>query len=171
MIRKLFLKIKTALALKSNDAIRVSEAYANAKAIGLLYSYNESVSQSKIDELIEKLEADGKSVHTVTFVPVKTGETPEYAYFNENDLAANGNWKNEGVESFRDNPFDFLISLDWNINKYTQNILAASRAKCRVGRFEEEKSQYFELMINPKDEKYESFLKEVYHYVTNVRNG
>ena len=171
MIKKIFLKIRTALALKSNDTNRVSETYAKAKSIGLLYTYNESLSQGLITGLIEKLESDGKSVHTMTFVPFKYGETPEYAYFNEKDMGTNGNWKNETVEKFRDNPFDFLISLDWNINKYTQNILAASRAKCRVGRYEEAKSQYFELMINPKGENYEGFLKELYHYVTNVRNG
>lgn len=172
MIGKFLLKIKTALALKKNDALRVSDAYKEARKIGLLYSLDEDRTKNMLDELIGKFESDQKKVRTMTFVPVAAKiESPGYAYFNEKDLNAKGNWSKDTVEQFRNEPFDFLVSLDWNQNKYTQNILAGSKAKCRVGRYEEGKSQYFELMINPSDDKYESYLGEVYHYLTNVRNG
>ncbi|MEO9802288.1 MAG: hypothetical protein ABJF04_03525 [Reichenbachiella sp.] len=172
MIGKFLVKIKTALALKRNDAIRVSDAYKEAKKIGLLYSLDDGRSSEMLENLISKFESDRKVVSTMTFVPVAAKlENPGYAYFNEKDLNTKGNWSKDTVEQFRKEPFDFLVSLDWNQNKYTQNILAGSKAKCRVGRYEEGKSQYFELMISPSDDKYESYLGEVYHYLTNVRNG
>ena len=172
MIRKVLLKIKTALALKKNDAIRVSDAYKEAKKIGLIYTYDSTRPKSKVEDLIKNFEADQKQVSTMTFVPVSAKlADPGYAYFNEKDLNAKGNWSKDTVSQFRDEPFDFLVSLDWNQNKYTQNILAGSRAKCRVGRYEEGKDQYFEMMINPNDDKYASYLEQVYHYLTNVRKG
>lgn len=172
MIKKLLLKIKTALALKRNDTIRVSDAYKVAKKIGLLYSLDENRSDDALDELIKKFKSDKKKVSTMTFIPVSAKiKDPGFAYFNEKDLNTKGNWSKETVDQFRNEQFDFLVSLDWSQNKYTQNILAGSKAKCRVGRYEEDKSKYFELMISTGDDKYESFLDEVYHYLTNVRNG
>ena len=53
----------------------------------------------------------------------------------------------------------------------TQNILAKSKAKCRVGRFEEGKSDYFEMMIDHKENNYDQFIDQVFHYIKNVRNG
>ncbi|MEP3388692.1 MAG: hypothetical protein ABJO02_10920 [Reichenbachiella sp.] len=172
MIRKILLKIKTGLALKKNDAIRVSDAYKEAKKIGLLYSLDENRSEELVKDLIAKFESDQKQISAMTFVPVAAKlSDPGYAYFNEKDLNAKGNWSKETVSQFKNEPFDFLVSLDWNQNKYTQNILAGSKAKCRVGRYEEGKDQYFEMMINPNDDKYASYLTQVYHYLTNVRNG
>lgn len=172
MIRKILLKIKTALELKKNDAIRVSDAYKEAKHIGLLFSLDEHRPKEVLDDLITKFESDQKLVSTMTFVPIAAKlPDPGYAYFNEKDLNAKGNWSKESVSQFRKEPFDFLVSLDWNQNKYTQNILAGSKAKCRVGRYEEGKDQYFEMMINPNDDKYAKYIEQVYHYLTNVRNG
>ncbi|MEO9964381.1 MAG: hypothetical protein ABJF11_01250 [Reichenbachiella sp.] len=172
MIGKFLVKLKTALALKRNDTIRVSDAYKEAKKIGLLFTLDENRANDLLDELIAKFESDQKKVTTMTFVPVSAKlDDPGYAYFNEKDLNAKGNWSKSTVEQFRNEPFDFLVSLDWNQNKYTQNILAGSKAKCRVGRFEEGKNKFFELMISSKDDKYQSFMEEVYHYLTNVRNG
>lgn len=172
MIGKFLVKLKTALALKKNDALRVSDAYKEAKSIGLIYSLDDNRSKDMLSRIIAKFESDNKEVSTMTFVPVAAKITdPGYAYFNEKDLNTRGNWTKETVTQFRNTPFDFLVSLDWSQNKYTQNILAGSKAKCRVGRYEEGKSQYFEMMINPSDDRYESYIDEVYHYLTNVRNG
>lgn len=172
MIGKLLIKIKTALALKKNDAIRVSDAYKEAKKIGLIYTLDDNRPEDRLVELIEKFESDGKEVSTMVFIPVAAKRPdPDYAFFNEKDLNTKGNWSKDTVTQFRNEPFDFLVSLDWNQNKYTQNILAGSKAKCRVGRYEEGKDQYFEMMINPNDDKYASYLTQVYHYLTNVRNG
>ena len=172
MIRRIILKIKTAIALKKNVTIRVSDAYKEAKHIGLLYSLDKNRPKEMLDDLIAKFESDHKKVSTMAFVPVAAKLSDlGYAYFNERDLNAKGNWSKDSVSQFRNEPFDFLVSLDWSQNKYTQNILAGSKAKCRVGRYEEGKNQYFEMMINPNDEKYATYLEQVYHYLTNVRNG
>lgn len=172
MIGKLLIKIKTALALKKNDTERVSDAYKEAKKIGLILTFDETRPSAKVNDLVQKLEADQKQVSTMTFVPVaaKVPE-PDFAFFNEKDLNTKGNWSKDVVRQFLTEPFDFIVSLDWNQNKYTQNILAGTKAKCRVGRYEEGKDQYFEMMINPNDDKYASYLEQVYHYLTNVRNG
>lgn len=172
MIRKAILKIKTALALKKGSPNRVSEAYKQASAIGLLYSYEKAEDEKPRRELIEKLEADGKKVSTMTFVGISQDIVdPEYAFFTEKDFNAKGSWSKPIVEGFIKQPFDFLISMDCQLNKYTQHILASSSSKCRVGKFEEGKSKYFELMINSGEMNYSAFLKSLYHYLTNVRNG
>ena len=162
MIKKAILKIKTALALKKKGQNRISEAYKQAKSIGLIYSFESKENEKAQKEMIQRIEGDGKQVHTITYVDSSKGLTdPDYAFFTDKDLDAKGSWKNPIVEEFKKNPFDFLVSLDGELNKYTQNILAASAAKCRVGKFEEDKSQFFELMINPGELNYSAFLKSM----------
>ncbi len=171
MIRKQLVKLRTKFALKRNDAIRISDGYVQAKSIGILHSHCDPTREQLIDNLQTRLKNDGKKVNRLVFVPraKKNGEKPQNS-FSEMSLKANGKWKDEEVKSFQDSVFDYLISLDWETNKYTRNILAACKAKCRVGRFEEEYSEYFELMLQHGDDNFEAYLDQLYHYLKNMRN-
>lgn len=122
-------------------------------------------------ELVEKLERDGKKVSTITFVSDHRKTNFNFSFFCEKDLNASGTWNNAKVEKFQKTPYDYLLCLDQNVNKYTKNILALSKAKCRIGSFEEGQSDFFEMMINTENQNYASFLEQVYHYLKSIRNG
>ena len=172
MLSKYFLSFKTASSLKSSRANRNTNGFADSLSIGILYTYSDRHNFGLVNELIEKLRKEGKKVRSMTYI-VKMGENDSYQFpfFNAQDMDFWGNWKKLDVKEFIDIPFDYLLSLDLNTNDVTQNILAKSMAKCRVGRYEEGKSDYFEMMIDHKENSYNQFIDQVYHYIKNVRNG
>jgi hypothetical protein len=172
MIGKYLVKLVTKFALKRNDAIRIADGYDQAVEIGVLYSLKEPKKMQRIQDFLQVLKRDGKKPVPLTFVPkVKKDEVHDYPHFTKKDLSTNGKWKNPLVKDFQEKPFDYLINLDWETNKFTRSILAVSKAKCRMGRFEEDNSKYFELMINHGDDNYDTYVDQVYHYLTNMRNG
>ncbi|MEQ6121025.1 hypothetical protein [Reichenbachiella sp. MALMAid0571] len=172
MFNKYFLSFKTASAIKSPKADRGTNGFSNSLRIGILFTYSDKHNFELVNEMMGKLEQEGKSVDSITYI-VKMGENDSYPFpfFNIKDIDFWGNWKKTEVNDFINIPFDYLLSLDLNINNITQNILALSMAKCRVGRYEEGKSDYFELMIDHKEDDYEQFIDQVYHYIKNLRNG
>ena len=172
MLRKYLLSYKTATACKSSKAIRNTTNFEDSLNVGVLFTYSDPTNFQMVNRMIEKLEAGGKKVESMTYI-VKMGENESYdfSFFNKKDMDFWANWKKDEVQKFITQPFDYLLNLDLNTNTATQNILALSQAKCRVGRYEEGKNEYFELMIDYKENEYEAFIDQVFHYIKNMRNG
>lgn len=171
MIRKLLIKLKTRFALKK-DTLRGSDAYQSAKYFGVLYTLSDDKQINEVNDFLTSLKEDGKEVRTLVYIPkLKKGNVPSFSHFTDKDFSSLGKWVKEEVEEFKNESFDYLISLDSVINKFSKNILATSKSKCRVGRYEESTSSYFELMINHDGSNFPVFLQELYGYLKNVRNG
>lgn len=171
MIGKYILNLKTSRALKTNEGLRQSEGYLDAKSIGVLFSYQGADHFEQSMGLVDKLESDGKKVEVITFTKEDKNTEYNFPHFSDKDLKPNGSWRNTDVEQFQQAQFDYVICLDESINKYTKNILASTRAKCRVGCYAEGQDKYFELMINADSDQYERFLDQLYHYLKKMRNG
>ncbi|MCV9385681.1 DUF6913 domain-containing protein [Reichenbachiella ulvae] len=170
MIGKYLVKLKTRFALRKKSE-RGSKAYQDAKRFGILYTYSTEKNHKLVYEWIEELTQEGKSVQVITFIPkTKKKDNFDYPFFSERHLKSNGKWSLEIVEDFKEAPFDYLLSLDKGLDKYTMNILATSKAKCRVGLYAEGVSQYFEMMINHEKGDFRALLSEVHHYLKELRN-
>jgi len=171
MIGRFLIKLKTRFALKK-DTLRGSDAYQSAKYFGVIYTRSNNAQFAEVNDFLASLEEDGKEVKTLAYIPkLEKGETPSFSHFTDKDFSSLGKWTKEEVEVFKNESFDYLISLDSTINKFSKNILATSKSKCRVGRYEEKTSNYFELMINHDGDNFRVFLEELYRYLKNVRNG
>lgn len=172
MLSKYILSFKTASSLKSSTAMRGTNGFANSLSIGILFTYSDQHNFELVNDMKARLEKEGKKVDSMTYI-VEMGENDNYPFpfFNFKDIDFWGNWKKTDVKKFIDLPFDYLLNLDLCTNNVTQNILAKSMAKCRVGRYEQGKSDYFELMIDHKENDYGQFIDQVYHYIKNLRNG
>lgn len=171
MIGKFLIKLKTRFALKK-DTLRGSDAYLSAKYFGVLYTYTDDKLIAEVNKFLTSLKEDGKDVKTLAYIPkLEKGNVPSFPHFTDKDFSSMGKWVKEEVEVFKNESFDYLISLDSVINKFSKNILATSKSKCRVGNYEEATSNYFELMINHDSGDFKRFLEELYRYLKNVRNG
>lgn len=169
MIGKYLVKLRTKFALKKK-AERGSKAYQDAKRFGILYTYSTEKNHKLAYEWIEELRKDGKEVEVITFIPkVKKDDTFDYPFFSERDFRNSG-WVKQEVVDFKEAAFDFLISLDKGLDKFTMNILATCKSKCRVGVYAEGFSQYFEMMINYDKDDFKSLLKEMHHYLKELRD-
>ncbi len=170
MLGKILLPFKTKMALKSNNAIRISEGYLKAEKIAVIYTFVNEENRALINKLLDRIELDGKQIQQLVYITnPKKEETFNFPNFTSREMDFFGNFKNEVLEEIVNTPFDYLLNLDIQPNQVIENVLANSKAKCRVGKCNENKHEFYELMIDAKEDSYEEFLVQIYHYMKNVR--
>lgn len=143
-----FLQWRTHSALKKSKAIRGSVPFTAAAKIGILFTVEGREKHEAVKRLVMQLTNEGKQVQVLEFLPKKQ-ENPEfmYDYFTVQNLNFWGKIVSAEADHFAATPFDYLFNLDTAPNLLIDNVLACSKAKCRVGKFREEATPFFELMI------------------------
>jgi hypothetical protein len=149
VIQERFLEIRTRALLRRNRTERTTVPYKTAKQIGVIWTVEDKIKHDTIKGLIKKFEQDGKEVQVIEFLP-KNKDNYEFRFdfFTEDNLSFWGDINSAGALKFANSAFDYLFYLDATPNPLILNLLARSKAKCRVGRSWEEGHPYFELMID-----------------------
>lgn len=150
MFKSLGLFIKNKLALK-RPQVRITVPFIRAKKIGVLADHLDE-NKKAIDQFVQSLEKEGKKVEVIGFSPKKNKPAlrVKYKAFSKKDLSWTGEIKQEELKKFIKTDFDYLFSLNTSPFLPFENILAQSKAKCRIGVYQEKKEGYFELMVEPK---------------------
>jgi hypothetical protein len=163
-----FLKYKTDAYLKRNKAIRTSLPYKQALNVGIIFSVEDKGKHDEIKDFVKHLEQDGKHVKVMCFLP-KNKDNYEFMFdfFTEKDLSFWGNITSSIASQFAETSFDFLYYLDTTPNPLILNLIARSKAKCRVGKFWEEGQPYFEMMIESKNGVH-SLIETMYKYTKSL---
>ena len=145
------LKLKTNSYLKRNKAMRVSLPYKQAVNVGVIFSVEDKAKHDHVKEFVRHLEQDGKKVKVMSFLP-KNKDNYEFLYdfFTEKDFTFWGNVSSHGAARFAESSFDFLYYLDTTPNPLIMNLMARSKARCRIGKYWEDAQPYFEMMIEDK---------------------
>ncbi|MBX7125251.1 MAG: hypothetical protein K1X47_06130 [Cyclobacteriaceae bacterium] len=169
MFKLRFLNWRTKKALRKNKALRTSTPYQAARQIGILFTVEDRAKHDDVKHLVKKFEAEGKQVTVLEFLPRKK-ENYEFMfdYFTFQDLDFWGNFDSAPLLRFMDTQFDYLIHLDSVQSPYMLNVLAKCKAHCRVGRFQEETSSYFELMISSGG-NFRLFVDTLHSYLTRIK--
>ena len=130
---------------------RLSSSYDQATTIGVVCSYGSLIEQdNQIDEFVENLKNESKKVSLLVFHENSSNTSGiSNNSFSKRDLNFFGFWNNEKVKVFLEKEFDFLINLDLEYNMFIGNIMASSKARCRIGVYNEEAENSLELMIKP----------------------
>src|SRR5690349_12247135 len=164
-----FLKYKTKSYLRHNKAPRSSEAYKKAASVGLIFTVEDRQKHDQIKNLIRKLEHDGKQVKVLAYLPPNQ-ENYEFLFdfFTYREISFWGTITASSALTFADMAFDFLLYLDAVPNDLILNLIAKSKAKCRVGKFWAEGEPFFEMMIESKGDS-KTLIDEVYRYTTALR--
>lgn len=160
---------KTRIAMRKNKTERGSVPYPRVKSVGIVYSVDDRKKHDDIKELTRRLEQDGKKVQVITFLPKKK-ENFEFLhdFFTVNDYSFWGTLKSPAAVKFADTPFDLLFCIDAEPNPMVVNLLALSKARCRIGKFREEDQSHFELMIGQNGEL-RTLMDNMYKYATRIR--
>lgn len=147
-----FLRYNTKNQLKKNKTLRSNNSFKKSVKAGVLFTIEDRTKHDLVKEFIKKLEAEGKTVSVLAFLPEKK-ENFEFLfnYFTAKDISFWGNLQSTDALTFAATPFDFLYCLDESPNPMVLNILARSKALCRIGRYVEENEVFFELMIESKN--------------------
>ena len=166
MLKKSFLSFKTKAALKSNKAVRSNLSFNKVRKIGILHHYVDDSSVQAIYHFFDQLEKNGKKVE-VLIIKDKQDELniPEFLVADQQETTQFGQWTNEDVQHFIKESFDYLIHLNGDSSVFTDNILAQSKAKCRVGKYTKSRKAYYELMVSPEQDTMKKLIDQIYHYI------
>lgn len=169
MFKMNFLKMRTNAAVKKNKAIRASIPYKQAKNVGIIFTVEDKQKHLEVKEFIHQLEQDGKQVHVLEYLPEKK-ENHEFLFdfFTLKDFSYWGTLNSEKAIKFYETPFDYLFYIDQESNPLVLNVLARSKARCRVGRFHESESSFFELMIE-QNGTIKGLIETMYQYTKQLR--
>ncbi len=164
-----FLRRKTRSYLRNNGTTRASEPYKQAVSVGVVFTVEDRAKHDHIKSLIRRLEHDGKKVKALAYLPPHQ-ENYEFLFdfFTYREISFWGNITAPSAVAFADVPFDFLLYLDAEPNELILNIVAKSKAKCRIGRHFTEGEPFFEMMIESKGDA-KSLIDELYRYTTALR--
>ncbi len=146
----------------------------DARHIGIIYTLNNVLDYDRISEFVSQLQRDHKEVKALGFVRNKSLVSRflpklSYDFFSKRDV----NWFykpiHNQVKDFIEKEFDLLIDLSMSDNFPLKYIAGLSNALCRVGRFSEENTDYYDLMIDASPAMTtDDFLGQVRHYLTVI---
>jgi hypothetical protein len=169
MFKWSLLRMRTNRALKNNKTEHSSIPYKKAAQIGIIFTVEDKQKHHDIKEFIHRLENDGKKVQVLEFLPEKK-ENYEFRFdfFTARDLNFWGTLDSPVANQFINQPFDYLFYIDKESNPLILHLLARSKARCRVGKYHESESPFFELMIE-ENGSIKNLIENMYNYTHQLR--
>jgi hypothetical protein len=169
MFKQNFLKMRTTSALKKNKVLRGTVPYKRAQFVGIIFSVEDKQKHEYVKEFVKHLEQDGKKVQVLEFLPKKK-ENYEFLFdfFSDKDLSFWGKIHSTQALKFSETQFDYLYYIDNELNPMVLNLLAQSKAHCRIGRFSEVDSAFFEFMISHQG-NIKNLIDSMYAYSRQLR--
>jgi hypothetical protein len=148
--------------------------FADANYIGIVFNASNPENFELVKKYITYLKENKKKVKSIGFFDLK--EVPqnqlsklEYDFISRNEL----NWyffpSGPDVSNFVSEPFDVIINFDLENSLSLLYLLAFSKAKFKIGKFNEKYQQYYDMMIDVEDNstlKY--FMRNVDVYLNMV---
>lgn len=144
--------------------------YNEAKKIGVLYNAANPADVALVSKYIQRLQQKGKQVKGLAYIPdPKMALDVTAEHFTNKHV----NWlyvpNGMDVESFTKEHFDLLVNLYTKPSLPLEYIAALSEAKYKVGRYLEDKTYCFDLMVYLDEQKdLDSLIKEIDHLLTEI---
>jgi hypothetical protein len=161
-------KYKINKAQKRNIELRDSIAYERASYFGIIYQNDEQAKIDAAEKLSTLLKMDNKKVKNIAFEYKSTIKHLPYDTLTNENFDFWGGLKGKVATDFIEADFDFLICLDNEPNGAIRTVLANSKAKCRVGKFNKENEVTFEMFLVDKSNNYVQWVEELYQYLKQL---
>lgn len=178
MFGKLRIRIGHYYFRKENARVERQTQMTNleeARRIGILYTLNDVPDYERVSEFVSQLQGSHKEVKALGFVKNKSllqRFLPKlsYDFFSKRDLTWFYKPMHRQVRDFIEKEFDLLIDLSLNDSFPLKYISGLSKAMCRVGRFSEQNTEFYDLMfdLNPSATQ-EEYLGQIRHYLTVIK--
>lgn len=151
-----------------------SVSLAQSKNVGVIFNAKDEGQFAEIKKFVKELKQDGKTVRALGYVPKAEmmsffESSIQYEFFSNEDF----NWyfKPQGrkVVGFMSERFDLLIDLRLKKSIPLLFIVSLSRATFKVGRFDKEYQEYYDMMMEVEaNEPLEFFIKQIKHYLNKI---
>ena len=148
-----------------------------AKTIGIISEASNKEEFELVKKYVAYLRDLRKKVKVLGFfgekiIPKLTYSKFEYDFFTLKDL----NWHQKPsspiIENFINEEFDILLDLNIYDKLPLKFIAAASKAKCKIGKYSEETENIYDLMIETDTEKsLKYFLRQIDIYLSKINKA
>jgi hypothetical protein len=166
MIFKKYIRLKNKKLKKDPNIRHRNVSYKNATKVGLIFTHDSIDKISRAEELNKLFLKDGKTVKIMAYKPVGQVNHLPYDTFTNKDITFWGKYTRSNVNNFIEQEFDFLFCIDDEPDLIIENIIALSKARCRVGKLNNNQYDLFELMIGPGIDS--NWLNGMYDYVKRI---
>lgn len=137
--------------------------------MGIIFTAEDKNKHQDIKEFMHRLEHDGKHVQVLVLLPEKNENHEfEFDHFSLKDVSFWGKLNSAKAIRFCEVPFDFLFCIDTQSNPLVLDVVARSKAHCRVGRFNQNERGYFEMMIEQSGTT-KGLIETMYKYTQKLR--
>ncbi|MEQ1586776.1 MAG: hypothetical protein ABL895_12900 [Cyclobacteriaceae bacterium] len=161
--------MRTETALRKNKTTRGSKPYKQAVNVGVVFSVEDKQKHLDVKEFIQQLERDGKKVQVLEYLPPKKDNFEfKFDFFTMKDLSFWGTLESPVTNKFIETAFDYLFYIDRESNPLVLNLLARCKAECRIGRYNENESEFYELMIEQTGTN-KGLMETMYNYTRQLR--
>jgi uncharacterized protein YdaT len=161
-------------ALKQSSDSRPKRSIINledAKTIGIIYDSTEPDNDIIVTKFSEMLRNKGKTIEVIAYLhDKKIDHKADINIFNRKAVNWYGVPTDERVKEYCDKNFDLLICAMTSENKPLEYMASTSKAKYRVGPFAEDKTKFYDLMIQidgKRDLNY--LLQQMVHFLENIK--
>lgn len=159
---------KIASAPREKQFIKLPEA----KSVGIIFDATSGEDFEIIKKYIQQLKEITKGIHAIGFVDNKI--TPNYSYiktdidlFNKKELKRLYQPLSPYIKTFIETPRDILIDANVGNKLPLQYIVAASKAKCKVGQHTVGNELFHDVLLNVgPNNGLEFFLQQSLKYLT-----
>tara|TARA_B100000678_G_scaffold234861_1_gene204155 strand:+ start:99 stop:602 length:504 start_codon:yes stop_codon:yes gene_type:complete len=148
---------------------RASTSYSNSKNIGVLYTYIDENKQRAVNNFVSSLKKDGKRVDLLPAIQKKNADNRYFKTFKVDEISTFGSWKNNNVNLFIFQEYDFLIYPDLIVSPEMENILIRSYSKCRIGFIRSNKNLFEMVLMSDNEFDIEYRLKKLYNYLKKLK--
>ena len=147
-INKSLLQKRTERLLTENQSTGNTLSYKDARNIGILFTQTDRGKYQAIRKMAKQFKNDGKRVEVLCYLE-KGGENYDflYDYITSKDINMWGKMQAPAAIKFAKINFDYLYYLDLEENIYLENVLAMSKASCRIGFYKQHNQGLLDLMV------------------------
>ena len=148
--------------------------YDEVKEVGLLFSNVNDDNHKAINYFVKLLKKDGKNVKALAFFEDKHSNPYDvrFDFFTAKDIIK-GQISSLQVNEFVERRFDYLYCISLHPFPVFDFIMERSQAKCRIGKYDENHINSYDLMVEPSSENdsVELILQMIHYTKTMLVNN
>jgi hypothetical protein len=160
--------------LRSGQVRREPKDFRSAATVGILFDGTDEGDRRAVLEYADELVRGGKKVELMGFVnDPKPKEEPPFPHFFPKDLDWFFRPKKDAALAFAEKAFDVLICAHLTDHRPLEYLAAKSNAHLRVGRYREDRTHCYDLMIDGGDGDLKSLVRQMDQYlkIVNRKNA
>lgn len=161
------------LKAEQNKLSKVPRQMVNldlAETIGILFNATQAKDVMEVSQYALKLQEMGKRVAILGFQNTQDKELNDSRFFNNTNVNWIGIPASDRIEKFMNTPFDLLLTALTEECLPIEYISACSKAKFRVGTFNQNKTHYFDLMVDTnKNNSLTYLLNQIHHFIKAIK--